>query len=73
MGTIIDIISGNRTDLSLHQVALGLGGIVTIGAVATFLRTTMLSIASERIVLRMRRNLFASIIGQEIGFFDKTK
>jgi ABC-type multidrug transport system fused ATPase/permease subunit len=44
-----------------------------IGSIATFIRMSLFTIAGERIVARMRRNLFQSIMEQEIGFFDVTR
>jgi len=43
------------------------------GAVASGFRSTLMGIAGERIVARMRTTLYASILQQEIAFFDATK
>ena len=36
----------------------------------TFLRAYLFTLAGERFVARLRRNLFSHIIGQEVAFFD---
>jgi len=41
------------------------------GVAAYFLRASIMSVASERIVARLRNNLYAAILKQEIAFFDE--
>jgi ATP-binding cassette subfamily B (MDR/TAP) protein 10 len=43
------------------------------GTVAGFLRAAILGVIGERMVARMRYQLYASILRQEIGFFDEHK
>jgi ABC-type multidrug transport system fused ATPase/permease subunit len=43
------------------------------GVAAAFVRTAMMGAAGERIVSRLRNNLYSSILRQEIAFFDSTK
>ena len=45
--------------------------IFAFGACFTFLRGAIFNMAGERVVARVRRRLFAAILSQEIGFFDK--
>nr|GLL35484.1 ABC transporter B family member 25-like [Ipomoea trifida] len=80
-GTIIDIVSRDiRTD---EQKSEALGAVkstileiflvVVIGSICTALRAWLFSSASERVVARLRKNLFSHLIHQEIAFFDVTR
>ena len=41
--------------------------------VAGFLRSTIMGMAGERVVARLRLSLFRAILHQEVGFFDSRK
>nr|GMD39110.1 ABC transporter B family member 25-like [Ipomoea batatas] len=80
-GTIIDIVSRDiQTD---EQKSEALGAVkstileiflvVVIGSICTALRAWLFSSASERVVARLRKNLFSHLIHQEIAFFDVTR
>eukprot|EP00262_Sarcandra_glabra_P021430 TRINITY_DN908_c0_g1_i2.p1 TRINITY_DN908_c0_g1~~TRINITY_DN908_c0_g1_i2.p1 ORF type:complete len:664 (+),score=104.49 TRINITY_DN908_c0_g1_i2:60-2051(+) len=80
-GKIIDIVSrdvlmpeqqAEALDAVNHTI-LDIALIVLIGAVCTALRAWLFSSASERVVARLRRNLFSHLINQEIAFFDVTR
>lgn len=43
------------------------------GAIASFLRAYLFTYASERVVARLRKDLFGAIVRQEIGFFDSER
>lgn len=80
-GMIIDIVS---RDLKTHEqqakamdaikdTILYMILIVIVGAFCTALRAWLFSSASERVVARLRKNLFSHLIQQEIAFFDVTR
>eukprot|EP00850_Spirogloea_muscicola_P002434 SM000009S23563 [mRNA] locus=s9:776272:781348:- [translate_table: standard] len=46
---------------------------VIIGAIATMFRAYLFTAASEKVVARLRRNLFSQVTVQEIAFFDVTR
>lgn len=48
-------------------------GIHCAGVVAGFVRASLMGIVGERVVARVRNQLYASILGQEIAFFDTHK
>ena len=48
-------------------------GIHTFGMLTGFLRSSIMGVAGERVVSRLRLRLFGSIISQEPAFFDTTK
>ncbi|KAH9318061.1 hypothetical protein KI387_019830, partial [Taxus chinensis] len=80
-GKIIDIVSGhvktqeekaeafNAIKNTIVEILL----IVVIGSIATALRAWWFSSTSERVVARLRKNLFRHLIQQEIAFFDVTR
>lgn len=80
-GKIIDIVSGDlhapeQKSQALEAVKstiLDIFLIVIVGSVCTALRAWLFSSASERVVARLRKNLFSHLIYQEIAFFDVTR
>ncbi|XP_004508658.1 ABC transporter B family member 25 [Cicer arietinum] len=80
-GKIIDIVSGDiRTpeekDAALDAVKstiLQIFLIVVLGSVCSALRAWLFYSASERVVARLRKNLFGHLVNQEIAFFDVTR
>ncbi|XVF49933.1 hypothetical protein PTKIN_Ptkin04bG0056100 [Pterospermum kingtungense] len=80
-GKIIDIVSGDiRTPeqkaealTAVRNTILDIFLIVIVGSVCTALRAWLFSSASERVVARLRKNLFTHLINQEIAFFDVTR
>ncbi|XP_057417506.1 ABC transporter B family member 25 isoform X2 [Lotus japonicus] len=47
--------------------------IVVFGSICTALRAWLFSSASERVVARLRKDLFSHLVNQEIAFFDVTR
>lgn len=43
------------------------------GQIAGWIRGVIMAIAGERVVARLRSNLFEALLAQEIGYFDKNK
>ncbi|KAH6807720.1 transporter associated with antigen processing protein 2, partial [Perilla frutescens var. frutescens] len=80
-GKIVDIVSGDvgtpeqRSEAlsALYGTIIEILVIVVIGSIATVFRSWLFAAAGERIVARLRRNLFGHLIHQEIAFFDVTK
>jgi len=64
-------VSGGAATINHAAVAMAL--IFAVQAVAVALRFYLFSIAGERIVTRLREQVYRSIIDQEIGFFDARK
>ena len=58
---------------SINRAALTMAVIFAVQAVAVALRFYLFSISGERIVTRLREQVYRSIIDQEIGFFDARK
>ena len=62
---------GDRTMIT--QAALGLLVVFAVQGVFSSLRFYLFSVAGEQIVARLRRDLYAAILRQEIGFFDEQR
>jgi len=48
-------------------------GVYFVSVAAGFVRGAILGILGERLVARLRRQVYESVLQQEIGFFDETK
>lgn len=75
IGKIIDIITkpSGLAGSELNTLILGLVILFGIGAFSSFVRVNLMTIASERIVANLRKSLFASLLKQEVAFFDMKK
>lgn len=61
-------------DLSrLNDAAGALVVLFLIQSVFAMVRAWLFTVAGERVVARLRTDLFRAVIGQEIAFFDKTR
>ncbi|MCD9643620.1 ABC transporter B member 27 [Datura stramonium] len=80
-GMVIDIVSGEiqtpqqqaEALEAVKNTILAIILIVVTGSMSTALRSWLFSSVSERVVARLRRNLFSHLIQQEIAFFDVTR
>uniref|UniRef100_A0A7N0RCM6 ABC transmembrane type-1 domain-containing protein n=1 Tax=Kalanchoe fedtschenkoi TaxID=63787 RepID=A0A7N0RCM6_KALFE len=80
-GRIIDIVSRNITTPEgkdeawndVRNTILYIFVIVILGSICTVIRAWLFSAASERVVARLRKNLFSHLVCQEIAFFDVTR
>ncbi|KAG4929837.1 hypothetical protein AAZX31_17G077800 [Glycine max] len=80
-GKIIDIVSREmktpeEKDEALNAVKntiLEIFLVVVFGSICTALRAWLFYTASERVVARLRKNLFSHLVNQEIAFFDVTR
>lgn len=60
-------------DWSLGQILLLAIAVILVQSVSVMLRYYMFTMAGERIVSRLRSDLYAAILRQEIGFFDANR
>ncbi|XP_072103931.1 ABC transporter B family member 1-like isoform X2 [Mobula birostris] len=70
-GKVID--SAMESMEELDRMILILFGIYVGGAVCSFFRAYFFALAGHRLVARLRKRLFGSIIKQEIAFFDENR
>jgi ATP-binding cassette subfamily B protein len=54
----------------LNETVLGLLGLFVFVGITGFVRAWLYTLAGERIVARLRKQLYGSVIRQEVGFFD---
>ncbi|CAF3540080.1 unnamed protein product [Rotaria sordida] len=76
LGRIIDMLQTYKHDelrRRLKQTTFFLIGVFGIGAIANFGRVYLILTTSQRIIKRIREQLFNSILRKEIAFFDKKK
>ncbi|KAL9381057.1 hypothetical protein Peur_026714 [Populus x canadensis] len=80
-GMIIDIVSRDIKTPEQQSEALDavkntilyIVLVVVVGSLCTALRAWLFSSASERVVARLRKDLFSHLINQEIAFYDVTR
>ncbi|KAH6797265.1 transporter associated with antigen processing protein 2 [Perilla frutescens var. hirtella] len=80
-GKIIDIVSGDigtpeqksEALSTVYSTIFEIFLIVVIGSICTAIRAWLFSSASERVVARVRKDLFSHLVHQEIAFFDVTR
>jgi len=58
---------------TIDRAALVLVGLAAVQAAATAIRFALFTAAGERVVTRLRKDLFEHLLGQEIAFFDEHK
>ncbi|MCJ1314476.1 ATP-binding cassette permease mdl1 [Agyrium rufum] len=78
VGKLLDIATGKTDAASLFGVELStfyltLGSVLTLGAAANYGRIIILRIVGERIVARLRSNLFRKTFRQDAEFFDANR
>jgi ATP-binding cassette subfamily B protein len=71
IGGVVD--QARERGASLDRYALALVGISLVAAVSSALRYSLFTIAGERVVARLRSDLFARLMEQDIAFFDEKK
>ncbi|KAG7120451.1 ABC multidrug transporter mdr2 like protein [Verticillium longisporum] len=79
VGRILDIVTKDPAEdarlfgLTLPHFFIGLGTILTIGAMANFGRIILLRIIGERVVARLRSQLYRRTYVQDAEFFDANR
>ncbi len=74
IGYIVDQSMGKgKSVAALDRAALWLLLIFAVQAIAVAARSALFTIAGERVVARLRSDLFARLMDQEIAFFDARK
>jgi ABC transporter fused permease/ATP-binding protein len=74
IGGIVDLANGkgNHT-FSVDQIAIGLVVMFLFQSIASAGRYSLFTISGERVVARLRADLFARLMRQDIAFFDQKK
>ena len=71
---IVDRATGEDKSLvALDQAAFFLLGVAAVQAAASAIRFALFTISGERVVTRLRADLFARLMEQDIAFYDERK
>jgi ATP-binding cassette subfamily B protein len=70
---MIDAITEDASALDFDTAAVVLIVMFAVQAVFTMLRSWLFTLAGERVVARLRGQLYAAILGQEMTFFDLSR
>jgi ABC transporter fused permease/ATP-binding protein len=70
---IVDEAIGRRDASVIDRAVLALLGLFVLQALAVSLRYILFTVAGERVVARLREDLYRAILQQEIAFFDERK
>jgi ATP-binding cassette subfamily B protein len=71
---IVDQAAGQgATRWTLDEAAIGIVAVAGVMAVSVALRFTLFSTVGERVVARLRKDLFERLLAQEIAFFDERR
>ncbi len=73
VGGLIGAVVQPEGQARLDQLTLALVGVAVVVALSSFARAYFYTLAGERVVARLRRDLFSSIVRQEVGFFDSQR
>ncbi|GBG61740.1 hypothetical protein CBR_g23255 [Chara braunii] len=80
-GDVIDAVTRHpdtpegkaATYVKVNQKLVQIVAVVIVGSIATSMRVYLFTSASERVVARLKRDLFGSLVRQEVAFFDVTR
>ncbi len=70
---ILDEALGRRDAHVIDRAAMIMIGVLTLQAAASSLRYVLFTTTGERIVARLRKDVYAAILRQEVAFFDARK
>ena len=78
IGQVLDVAAKGDDDaqlfgLTMNQFFLGLGALLTIGSLAIFGEVVMLRIIGQRVITRLRAQLYRRTMGQDAEFFDANR
>ena len=73
LGRAIDEVGTTTGTGAIDRVALMVLVVFLIAGAATAARSYLFTVAGERVVARLRSDLFAALLGQEVGFFDQQR
>lgn len=71
IGSVLDSAVSQSASYTPYQLAAGMMGLFTAQSALMAVRGSVLKISGERIAARVRKDLFASIMRQDIAWFDK--
>ena len=73
LGAPPDWAKGTDRGRLLELIALGMAAVALVSAAAMGLRYFLFMLAGERVIARLRQDLYGRILDQEIAFFDQER
>lgn len=73
VGYLVDGVTEGSGRAGIDRAALWLLLVFALGGLATALRSYWFTVAGERVVARLRDQLYAAVIHREIAFFDERR
>ncbi len=70
---MVDAITGESAPFDFDTAAIVLIALFAISAVFGMVRSWLFTVAGERVVARLRTDLYGAIVQQDIAFFDQTR
>ncbi len=70
---MVDAITGSGAPFDFDTAAIVLVMLFAISAVFGMVRSWLFTVAGERVVARLRTDLYGAIMQQDIAFFDQTR
>lgn len=70
---VMDSALTQKSTRIINYASLAMAVVFLVQGIAVALRAYLFTVAGERIVARLRSNLYGNVIAQEVGFFDKTR
>jgi ABC transporter fused permease/ATP-binding protein len=71
--SMVDQVTGHGEMHGLDRTVFALLGLFLVSAVFAMLRAWLFTVAGERVVARLRSDLFGHLVRQEVAFFDKER
>jgi ABC transporter fused permease/ATP-binding protein len=73
LGTGAPTVFGPAGPASVDHAAIAMAALALVQGLAIALRARSFGVAGERVVTRLRKDLYASILEQEVAFFDERR
>ena len=73
VGQLVDGVTGTDGEQVLNQMTLLLVAVFVVAGFATAARSYLFTVSGERVVARLRRDLYRAVISQEVAFFDQRR
>jgi ATP-binding cassette subfamily B protein len=73
VGAMVDEALGARSTQALDRIAVVMLAVFVVQGAAMALRAYLFNSAGERVVTRLRKDLFRALLAQEVAFFDERR
>ncbi len=73
VGQLVDLVSKGSDLAPINQAAMLLFGVFVVQSAFAAVRAWSFTLAGERVVAQLRKDLFSAIVEQEMAFFDESR